>query len=142
MIYLTDQKSAKHLNKILYLNTYFNSHVFLFLWLLNLYSYRHTPQLNKLMLKYSYNNGSLSDSSSTYLKAKIHCEPFFQSISWSTVSRHFMKHEILSWNAFALVPKFHCVCLSSIKKLCLQGKYIFWQQNLIALILINNVSCS
>ena len=29
---------------------------------------------------------------------------------------HFMKYEILSWNTFTLVSKFHCVWFSSLKK--------------------------
>ena len=33
-----------------------------------------------------------------------------------------MKHEILSWNTFTLVSNIHCVCFSSIKKLCFQRK--------------------
>ena len=41
---------------------------------------------------------------------------------------HFINHEIISWNTFALVCQCHCVCFSSIKKLCLQRKDIFWQQ--------------
>ena len=40
---------------------------------------------------------------------------------------HFMKDEILSWNTFTLESKFHCVCFSSLKKLCLQRYDIFWQ---------------
>ena len=46
----------------------------------------------------------------------------------------FMKHEIISWNTFTLVFlvfKFHSVCFSSIKKLCLLRKDIL--QNLIVL---------
>ena len=39
-----------------------------------------------------------------------------------------MTHEILSWNTFPLVPQSHCVCFSSIQKLCLQRKDICWQQ--------------
>ena len=42
-----------------------------------------------------------------------------------------MKHEIRSWSTFTLISKFHCVPFSSIKKLWLQRKHIFW--NLIAL---------
>ena len=41
---------------------------------------------------------------------------FFQSISWNIVSGAFMKHEILSWNYFTLVSKFHYLRFSSIKK--------------------------
>ena len=41
---------------------------------------------------------------------------------------HSIKHEILSWNTFALVFKFRCVCFSSIKKISLQRKDVFWQQ--------------
>ena len=40
---------------------------------------------------------------------------------------HFMKHEILSWNTFASVSKFYCVCLSSITKIEFAEKDVFWQ---------------
>ena len=51
---------------------------------------------------------------------------------------HFMKHEMLSWNTFTLVSKFHCVRFSSIKKIVFTEKrYIFY--NLIAL---NSNCCS
>ena len=33
-----------------------------------------------------------------------------------------MKHEILSWNAFTFVSKFHCVRFSSIKKIVFTEK--------------------
>ena len=38
-----------------------------------------------------------------------------------------MKHEMLIWNIFALVSKFHYVCFLLIKKLRLQRKNVFWQ---------------
>ena len=62
-------------------------------------------------------------------------KPFFQSISWNTVSGIFDE----TWNTFTLVSKFHCVCFSSIKKLFLQRKDTPDSENVIALILINNI---
>ena len=38
-----------------------------------------------------------------------------------------MKHEVLSRNAFTVVPKFHRVFLIN-KKMCLQRKDIFWHR--------------
>ena len=46
---------------------------------------------------------------------------------------HFMKHEILSWNIFALVSKFYCVCFSSIKKCVDREKMSSDSQNSVAL---------
>ena len=57
------------------------------------------------------------------------------------LSEHFLKHEILSWNNFTLVSKFHCQCFSSMKKMYLQRRYIFWQGKFNS-ILINNISYS
>ena len=45
----------------------------------------------------------------------------FQEIQFH---RHFMKHEILSWNAFTLVSNFHGVCFTSITKIvCIKKRY-------------------
>ena len=51
-----------------------------------------------------------------------------------------MNHEMLSW--ITSVSQRHCICFSSIKKLCLQRKISSDSKNLIALILINNICCS
>ena len=40
---------------------------------------------------------------------------------------HFIKHELLSRNIFALVSKLQCVCFSSITKIMFTEKDIFWQ---------------
>ena len=54
--------------------------------------------------------------------------------------KHFMKHEILSWNTLTLVSKFHCASFSSMKKCVYIEKIYAGSGNLIALIVINNIS--
>ena len=49
---------------------------------------------------------------------------FFHNISWNRVSGKFPKKQKLSWNTFALISKFHCVCSSSVKKMCILRMYI------------------
>ena len=51
------------------------------------------------------------------------CESYDISKGKDTLFQgHFMKHEILSWNAFTLVSSIHCVCFSSIKKIVFTEK--------------------
>ena len=47
--------------------------------------------------------------------------------------KHFMKYEMISWNTFALVSKFHCLCFSLIKKCVNREKISSDNENLIAL---------
>ena len=61
------------------------------------------------------------------LEARVHWNFSFRAFHEIQFQEHFMKHEILSWNTFTLVLKFHFLISSSIKKLSLQRKYIFWQ---------------
>ena len=66
----------------------------------------------------------LSDLNNFGLKLlRLHCETFFfRAFHEIQFQDYFMKHETLSWNAFTLVSKFHCVCFSSIKKMSLEIK--------------------
>ena len=61
------------------------------------------------------------------LEAKVHWNFSFRAFHDIQFQVHFMKHEILSWNTFTLVSKFHFLFSSSIKKLSLQRQDIFWQ---------------
>ena len=70
----------------------------------------------------------------SYTWGKCTLKLFFQSISWNM--KYF--HELLSWITFTLVSKSHFLFSSSIEKLSLQRKDIFWQRKLI---LINNICC-
>ena len=61
------------------------------------------------------------------LEARVHWNFSFRAFHEIQFQEHFIKHEILSWNTFTLVSKFHFLFFSSIKKLSLQRKDIFWQ---------------
>ena len=67
------------------------------------------------------------------IKARILCEIFLSEHSWNTISGHFMKHERLSWNTFALVSKFHCVCYHQWINCVYREKMSPDSENLIAL---------
>ena len=61
-------------------------------------------------------------------KGRIHWNFSFRVFHEIQFQGHFMNHEILSWNTFTLVSQCHCVCFSSMQKLCLERKDIFWQR--------------
>ena len=64
------------------------------------------------------------------LEVRVHWNFSFRAFHEIQFQEHFMKHEILSWNTFTLLSKFHFLFSSSIKKLSLQRKDIFWQPKL------------